>query len=707
MTSTKFSKLFLIPLTAATIIGFLGWWANHRLKSEIQDILARELDTILKADITALEIWINSQVKAVKLIASESTFRNLSVKLLHMSAKNDKNSDALKKSDELSQLRKYLLPRIDSLGYRGFSIINNEGVFIGKNADTHVGHRIHSKHMDSFSAHVKSGTTVLVTPFKPETIDQVSTGLSESIMVIATSIKDESGKTLLTLGLDIEPEDFTRILTVARSGKSGETYAFDDKGVMISNSRFEKQLRDIGLLPENENINSVLNIEIRNPGGDLTMGYQTEVPRAAQPLTFLAAKAISGEDGINVEGYRDYRGVMVVGSWGWLPDYNFGVATEIDLSEAYRPLYVLRKVFTFLFVLLTLSAIMMLVFSYIAINFRSRMKDKEMEARQLGQYKLTKKIGEGGMGQVYLAEHALLKRPTAVKLLTPEKASRESIVRFEREVQLTSQLTHPNTIQIYDYGHTPDGIFYYAMEYLTGIDLKQLIKIDGAQLEERVIHILKQVCGSLAEAHDVGLIHRDIKPANIVLTNRGGAYDIVKVLDFGLIKDIKGGGGELDITNPDTISGTPQYLAPETITDPLNVDARSDIYSLGALGYLLLSGKDVFIAKTVVEICKHHLLTPPRKPSDRFKRNYNTSLENIIMKCLEKEPEHRFSNARTLLDELRFCKIDSNWSQKNANEWWTQQSDKINSQLRSDKPSSKVTLDSTLAIDIHHRERIT
>ncbi len=536
MTSTKFSKLFLIPLATATIIGFLGWWSNHRLKSEIKDILARELNTILKADVTALEIWIHSQVKAVKLIASEPTFRELSTRLLQVSAENEKNLDALKKSDELYLLRKYLLPRLTSLGCQGFSIINNEGVFIGKDTDKHVGHRIHSKHINRFSAHVKNGTTVLVTPFKPETIDQGLTDLSESIMVIATPIKDESGNTALTLGLDISPEDFTRILTVARSGETGETYAFDDKGIMISNSRFEKRLREIGLLPENENINSILNVEIRNPGGDLTIGHQTDVLRAAQPLTLLAAKAIAGEDGINVEGYRDYRGVMVVGSWVWLADHNFGVATEIDISEAYRPLYVLRKIFIFLIALLAVSSMMMLVFSYIAINFRSRMKDKEVEARQLGQYKLTKKIGEGGMGQVYHAEHASLKRPTAVKLLTPENASKESIVRFEQEVQLTSQLTHPNTIQIYDYGHTPDGIFYYAMEFLTGINLKQLIEINGAQLEERVISILKQVCGSLAEAHDVGLIHRDIKPANIVLTNRGGVFDIVKVLDFGLVR---------------------------------------------------------------------------------------------------------------------------------------------------------------------------
>ena len=193
--------------------------------------------------------------------------------------------------------------------------------------------------------------------------------------------------------------------------------------------------------------------------------------------------------------------------------------------------------------------------------------------QKLGQYTLGEKIGEGGMGVVYKASHAMLRRPTAIKLLRPEKAGEESVLRFEREVQLTSRLSHPNTIAIYDYGRTPDGVFYYAMEYLTGITLTELIKGDGPQAEERVIHLLAQICGSLAEAHEAGLVHRDIKPGNIMLCVRGGMYDVVKVLDFGLVREVDR-SEDTEVTNVTSITGTALYIAPEVITVGSTIDAR-------------------------------------------------------------------------------------------------------------------------------------
>jgi eukaryotic-like serine/threonine-protein kinase len=176
-------------------------------------------------------------------------------------------------------------------------------------------------------------------------------------------------------------------------------------------------------------------------------------------------------------------------------------------------------------------------------------------AAQLGQYTLVEKIGEGGMGAVYRARHALLQRPTAIKLLLPERTNELDLARFEREVQLTSQLTHPNTIAIYDFGRTPDKVFYYAMEYIDGISLEQLVDEDGPQPPARVIHMLVQACGALAEAHGVGLIHRDVKPANLLLCARGGAHDVIKVVDFGLIKDTRPHSGPA-VTIADTIAGT-------------------------------------------------------------------------------------------------------------------------------------------------------
>jgi tRNA A-37 threonylcarbamoyl transferase component Bud32 len=287
------------------------------------------------------------------------------------------------------------------------------------------------------------------------------------------------------------------------------------------------------------------------------------------------------------------------------------------------------------------------------------------KALQLGQYTLEEKLGEGGMGTVYRARHAMLRRPTAVKLLPPEKVGASSLERFEREVQLTALLSHPNTVAIFDYGRTPDGIFYYAMEYLDGIDLESLVLEHGPQPAERVVHVLQQVCGSLGEAHERGLIHRDVKPANIILCERGGALDVAKVVDFGLVKDLEQASG---ITQADTLTGTPLYLAPESIRGE-DVDGRADLYALGAVGYYLLVGRNVFEGRTLVEVCGHHLHARPQPPSERLGHSVPPKLEAVILSCLEKDPQSRPGSARHLARALASCDVSA-WGDDQARAWW-------------------------------------
>ena len=221
------------------------------------------------------------------------------------------------------------------------------------------------------------------------------------------------------------------------------------------------------------------------------------------------------------------------------------------------------------------------------------LRREAQRARRLGQYTLDEKIGEGAMGVVYRASHAMLRRPTAIKLLPPTRTGVVDLQRFEREVQLTAMLTHPNTVAIYDYGRTPDGVFYYAMEFLDGIDLEQLVRRHGALPSGRVVHILRQICRALAEAHGLGIIHRDIKPANVILTVRGGEPDVAKVVDFGLVKCLDPVRVDLTMTMEGgaVLAGTPMYFAPEAISSPDRVEARSDLYSLGAVGYYLATGQ--------------------------------------------------------------------------------------------------------------------
>jgi serine/threonine protein kinase len=346
-----------------------------------------------------------------------------------------------------------------------------------------------------------------------------------------------------------------------------------------------------------------------------------------------------------------------------------GVATEIEYAEAFHPLTILEWTFWGLFALLALSSMAIFVFTILLARSRREAQRATIEAQQIGQYKLEHKLGAGGMGVVYKGQHAMLRRPTAIKMLDVDKVNEGSIQRFEREVQITSQLNNPHTVAIYDFGHTPEGVFYYAMEYLDGIDLQTLVERYGPQPVPRVIHIMLQVCSSLYEAHSLGLVHRDIKPANIMLNRRGGEPDVVKVLDFGLVKATDD-QQQAGLTQQASLTGTPLYMSPEAIQMPNSVDARSDLYAVGAMGYFLLTGQPVFEADSVVDLCQKHVATPPVPPSERVGTPIPPELESAILACLEKSRAKRPQTARDLAALISRCAEATAWSIEDSDAWW-------------------------------------
>ena len=289
------------------------------------------------------------------------------------------------------------------------------------------------------------------------------------------------------------------------------------------------------------------------------------------------------------------------------------------------------------------------------------------KVRELGQYHIEAELGSGAMGIVYRARHALLRRETAVKLLPPERAGVAALARFEREVKLTARLKHPNTVTIYDYGRTPEGTFYYAMELLDGATLEQIVEATGALPPGRVVKVLEQAAGALAEAHELGLIHRDIKPANIMLCNQGGQVDVAKVLDFGLVKEMESNSPQL--THANSITGTPLYMPPEALKDPNSVDARSDLYALGAVAYYLTVGDHVFNGTSLIEVCSQHLNDAPAPPSTRSSSPIPESLETLILACLEKDPAKRPQSAREFSKRLAQTSVEP-WSNEQAEVWW-------------------------------------
>ena len=320
------------------------------------------------------------------------------------------------------------------------------------------------------------------------------------------------------------------------------------------------------------------------------------------------------------------------------------------------------------------------------------------KARQLGQYRLMERLGAGGMGELYKAEHVLLKRPCAIKLIKPSsEADAESIARFEKEVKNTAKLTHWNTIEIYDYGRTDDGTFYYVMELLPGMSLDELVRRYGCLPPARVVYLLRQICGALQEAHDAGLIHRDIKPGNIFVSQRGGVYDVAKLLDFGLVKE----GSEKPAVGPGhegSFSGTPLYMSPEQAFTYDEVDGRADIYSLGAVAYYLLTGQTAFRGESVVGLLAAHRSAKVVPPS-QLNPAVPEALDQIVIKCMAKQPGDRYQDANELKMALDQSRIANGWGRDQAAAWWKshgQPSEPPEQQTESSQFTKAAPLEATL-----------
>jgi eukaryotic-like serine/threonine-protein kinase len=346
-----------------------------------------------------------------------------------------------------------------------------------------------------------------------------------------------------------------------------------------------------------------------------------------------------------------------------------GAAVGLSDGAVERPLL---GHFLLLTTILMSTAVAMAVFGSHHIQV---LRQQAYEARKLGQYQLKGRLGAGGMGEVYLAEHVLLRRPCAIKLIRPERAGdSRHVVRFEREVRTMATLTHPNTVQVFDYGHSEDGTFYYVMEYLPGLTLERLVTQHGPLPPGRAIHFLRQLCGALREAHAVGLIHRDVKPSNVIVCQRGGVDDTAKLLDFGLVLPPAGGLESEKLTQEGAVTGTPTYMSPEQAGGQENLDARSDVYSVGALAYFLLTGQPPFAGRSPVKILAAHLYELPA-PLTQHRPDVPADLEAVVLRCLAKEPAERYADAESLEMALAGCPSAETWSVKESARWWRGRAD--------------------------------
>lgn len=668
-------QLWIWPIVAVLLLAMIGYGVSSSIHDTMEHTLRSQLETLLSVERSMLEKWLQVQESSALSLANDPEVRQTIAQLIaEQEAREDKLAPAVVPSTEKPidlqrRLARDLEAGMSSHDFVGYIIADKQHKIISANDRALIGQSV--AQYETFLAPTLTGQTTVCAPFPSVTMLRDHTGKMRSgtpTMFVCAPIRDENLQVLAALALRIHPEkEFTEILQLGRIGNTGETYAVNKTGEMVSNSRFDDELILLGLLPDVDGAASILNIQVRDPGGNMETGFRPTVRRKELSLTESAAAVVAGSNGVNMQGYRNYRGEPSVGAWTWLPKYEMGLITEIDVAEAYRPLTILKYSFYSLYALLGISAAAIFVFTLIVAKLQRQAQKAAIEAKQLGQYRLQEKIGAGAMGVVYKGHHAMLRRPTAIKMLDVDRVNEASIQRFEREVQITCNLNNPHTVAIYDYGRTPEGVFYYAMEYLDGIDLQTLVEQYGPQPEGRVVSILRQICSSLYEAHSLGLVHRDIKPANLMLNRRGAEPDVVKVLDFGLVKSLdeattaKQGRSEL--------SGTPLYMSPEAIQMPDSIDARSDLYAVGAVGYFLLTGQTVFDARTLGELCQQHISAQPAAPSQRLGRAISAELEHAILACLEKARAKRPQTARDLATMLD--RVVTNWTLEDAESWWS------------------------------------
>jgi tRNA A-37 threonylcarbamoyl transferase component Bud32 len=665
--------LWIWPVLGALIFGLVGYWIRDQVEGATRAELASRLQTLLNADVTALRLWFSEKQADAKSFASDGSVQAAVEELAGVDHVSKPAPEALENSTSAQTLQLYLKAFLESQQYLDYMVVSPNRRILASPHRYMLG-RNTPRSYDMFLVRALRGEVALSRPIAREaTLSQRAEGPT---MFVAAPIKSTNGAVVAVLALRMKPEEeFSRIFSVARMGRTGEAYAFDHRGIMLTASRFDNELKVLGLIPDAPEATAILNMRLIDPGVDLTRGERPAGKREVR-LTRMAASALTGDDGYDVHGYRNYRGVKVVGAWSWLPEFGMGVATEVAADEAFQTFFIVRRGFLALFLLLLLSAAAILAFTLLIEQLQTSIRKNALAARRIGQYVLVQEIGRGASGMVYRARHELLRRPVAIKLLNPDLTNESNAARFEHEVQITSELTHPNTVAVYDYGRTPEGLFYYAMEYLSGIDLDQLVRRFGPQPEGRVINILRQVCGSLAEAHRMGLIHRDIKPANIILTRRGGVGDVAKVLDFGVVKTRRGGS---EVTRADAVVGTPHFMAPESVEKPESVDARSDIYSVGAVGYWLLTGKTLFDSDQVHELLNRQVKVTPQLASIRLGSAISPDLEQLIMLCLSKSPELRPPDAESLEQALGRCGSAGSWTLQDAQRWW--QEHKISSEV--------------------------
>ena len=587
--------------------------------------------SLLDSQVNALRVWVGEEIGDAERLSRDPGVRKAVAELVRVAARPGVPRAELCAGPARARVEQVLRPLLRDAGDATFNLTARDGRLLATRFPEYCGLSVNRQIFLPQLEPVFAGASRFLRPFRDTERVSAPRRLREGppLAWVEVPVRDAGGGVIAAFGI-AEPANavFASILNAARPGETGEAFAFDENGALLTAERFGE----------------------------------------ATPL-HGKSKSADGQ-GVILDPYVNHRGAVVIGAWRWLPDYDMGVALEIDAAEAYAPLRYLNIAFGVVFGALVIAVVAALASAFSVIRLRRQMGG----TRRLGAYALHGKIGEGGIATVYLARHDLLKRPTAIKVLKRSRATDEMIARFEREAQLASSLAHPNTVEIFDYGLSRDGQFYFAMEYLDGLTVAEVIARSnpGFIAVARAVYLLRQVCAGLSEAHGKGYVHRDIKPENIMVCRYGGEYDFVKILDFGLVKHVSGEHSR-DLTRGLRILGTPLYMAPERLRNPADVDARADIYAVGALAFLMLTGRRMFESADDLELTTKILNSEPPRPSEAAPQAIPFELDLLVTACVEKKREDRPQRVTDLIEAFDALALDHRWTQAEAQAWWAMQ----------------------------------
>ena len=443
--------------------------------------------------------------------------------------------------------------------------------------------------------------------------------------------------------------------------RDSNTYLLYDRGAIATKAKDLQQIIELPAFADLKKVRGAAIVEARDPGGNVLANFIPSEDKTEWSWTKPGKTISQPKSGIDVNGYRDYRGRDVVGAWNWIEPLNRLLVLEIPKEEAFKNHIFIDHAFKLLYGIPILISL-----AIGALSLRRAFRGIELTNRALGSYILREKIGEGGLGIVYRAEHKLLGRTAAIKLIKEPLVNSASLKRFEREVRMAAKLSHPNTVSIYDFGMSKDGLLYCAMELVEGVNLAHLISYDPAISLDRCLWIMRQICGAIEEAHEIGLIHRDIKPQNIMICRKGQMLDLIKVVDFGLAKTMADNVNR-DVTATRVLIGTPGFIAPERLETPWIADPRIDIFAYGVLSVYLLTGKVPILGVTHDSLMQ--LLNMGRFSEIANNPKFN-ELVRLLAQCIAPDSNDRPRSMNEIGEKLASIATAFPWSEAQAEVWW-------------------------------------